>query len=259
MINVYIAELGAITEAAEWPAGLPGTALEEAWGVTIYSDNIPALRATANPRYQSGQRLIKRTMGAIEKALASGRRVHLTWAPGHTGIPGNEAADRIAAMSTREDSVISTPSWANGTFRSVVMGKLRTRRQEASAHRRWNSGRRLREIDATLPGKHVKLLYDKLTRAEAQVLAQLRIDHSKMRAFLFRIGAVDDDKCECGRGRENTRHFLLHCQRYRHMRDDMITAGDSRYGDISYMLGGRSPIQKSGWIQPGRKSWRMDT
>jgi hypothetical protein len=64
---------------AEWAAGLPSTALEEAWGVTIYSDNKSALQATAKPRHQSGQRLIKRTMGAIEKALASGRRLHLAW------------------------------------------------------------------------------------------------------------------------------------------------------------------------------------
>jgi hypothetical protein len=106
-----------------------------------------------------------------------------------------------------------------------------------------NSGRRLREIDSALPGKHFKLLYYKLTRAEAQVLAQLRTGHSRLRAFLFRIGAVDDDQCECGNGSEDTRHFLLHCQRYQHMRDDMITAGGRRYGDLSYMLGGRSPVK----------------
>jgi ribonuclease HI len=114
MINVYIAELEAITEAAEWAAGLPSTALE-AWGVTIYSDNMSALQATANPRHQSGQRLIKRTMGAIEKALASGRRVHLAWVPGHAGIPGNEAADRLAAMSTKEDSVINLARYGINT------------------------------------------------------------------------------------------------------------------------------------------------
>ena len=43
--------------------------------------------------------------------------------------------------------------------------------REASSHRSWNSGRQLREIDSALPRKHVRLLCDKLTRGEAQVLA----------------------------------------------------------------------------------------
>jgi ribonuclease HI len=71
-----------------------------------------ALQAAAHPRHQSGQRLIKRTIGAIEKALANERRIHLAWVRSYAGISGNEAADRLAAMSTREDSVVSRPSWA---------------------------------------------------------------------------------------------------------------------------------------------------
>jgi hypothetical protein len=38
MMNVCIAELGPITQAAEGAAGLPSAALEEAWVVTIYFD-----------------------------------------------------------------------------------------------------------------------------------------------------------------------------------------------------------------------------
>jgi hypothetical protein len=40
----------------------------------------------------------------------------------HSETSGHEAVDRLAAVSTREDSVIGTPSWANGTSGSVVMG-----------------------------------------------------------------------------------------------------------------------------------------
>jgi hypothetical protein len=109
---------------------------------------------------------------------------------------------------------------------------------------RWKSGRGLRELDSALPGKHVRLLYDNLTRPEAQVLAQLRTGHSKLREFLFRIGAVDSDQCECGQGKEDTRHFVLHCQPHQHLRADMIRAGGRRYGDLSYVLGGRSSLQR---------------
>jgi hypothetical protein len=99
------------------------------------------------------------------------------------------------------------------------------------------------EVDAALPGKHILLLYDTLSRIEAQALAQLRTGHSILRGFSVRIVAEETDNCECGQGKEDARHFLFHCQRYQHLRDDMIREGKGPYGDLSYMLGGRSSYQ----------------
>ncbi|KAF2752510.1 hypothetical protein EJ05DRAFT_424285, partial [Pseudovirgaria hyperparasitica] len=82
----------------------------------------------------------------------------------------------------------------------------------------WKSGRHLKQIDTALPGAHVKL-----------------------RSFLKKIAIEESDQCECSQGREDTRHFLLHCRRHEHLRGDVIKEGQGRYGDLSYMLGGRSP------------------
>jgi hypothetical protein len=60
----------------------------------------------------------------------------------------------------------------------------------------------------------------------------------------LRIGAVDSGQCECRQGEEDIRHFVLHYQLYQHLRADMIRAGGRRYGDLSYMLGGRSTLQR---------------
>ena len=76
---------------------------------------------------------------------------------------------------------------------------------------------------------------------EAQVLAQLRTGHSKLRGFLARIGAEETDQCECGQGKENTRHFLFHCQRYQHLQGDMIKG--EQYGNLSYMLDGGDKVR----------------
>jgi hypothetical protein len=59
MVNVYIAELGAIMESVEWADRMLTTYLGT-WGITVYSDNMSALQAIANPRHQSGQALIQR-------------------------------------------------------------------------------------------------------------------------------------------------------------------------------------------------------
>lgn len=43
-----------------------------------------------------------------------------------------------------------------------------------------------------------------------------------------------------GQGKEETRHFLFQCRQYQHLWGDMINRAKSRYGDLSYMIGGRS-------------------
>ena len=136
--------------------------------------------------------------------------------------------------------MVATLPWLKGKYKSAVAGGLRQALQTNTPNREWTTGKHLREIDAALSGKHVKFLYDTLRREEAQVLAQLRTGHSKLRGFLARIGAVENEQCECGQGREDTRHFLFHCRQYQHLRSDMIKEAQSRYGDLSYMLGGRS-------------------
>ncbi|KAF2179722.1 hypothetical protein K469DRAFT_595034, partial [Zopfia rhizophila CBS 207.26] len=71
-------------------------------------------------------------------------------------------------------------------------------------------------------------------------LAQLQTGHSKLRSFLAIIGAEESDMRGCGQAKEDTRHFLLHCQQYQHLCKDMIREGKERNSDLSYMLGGRS-------------------
>ena len=88
--------------------------------------------------------------------------------------------------------------WLRGKFRLVVMGSFERTQQPERLNSNWTMGKRLKEVDVALPGKHVKLLYDTLTRTEAQRLAQLRIGDSKLRGFLAKIGAEETDQCECG-------------------------------------------------------------
>lgn len=135
------------------------------------------------------------------------------------------------------------PGWLRTRFESVVLGPLRQTQQTLRSSSEWTTSRRLKEIDSAFSGKHVKVLLHLLTRLAADVLSQLRTGHSELPGFLVRIQVEETDQCECGQGVEDTRHFLLHCARYEHLRDDMVRKGGKRYGDLSYMLGGGSSYQ----------------
>ncbi|KAF2752495.1 hypothetical protein EJ05DRAFT_481230 [Pseudovirgaria hyperparasitica] len=105
-----------------------------------------------------------------------------------------------------------------GRFRAMAVSVLKKCTAEELPQQEWKSGRHLKQIDTALPGAHVKL-----------------------RSFLKKIAIEESDQCECSQGREDTRHFLLHCRRHEHLRGDVIKEGQGRYGDLSYMLGGISP------------------
>ncbi|KAH6721797.1 hypothetical protein BKA61DRAFT_666538 [Leptodontidium sp. MPI-SDFR-AT-0119] len=98
MVNVYIAELGAIMKAVEWAdrmlAASPGT-----WGTTVYSDSI------------------------------KGKVPPTSMGPSHAGIPGSEAADTLAATTTTSPEYGIDPAVAQ---EQVQVGDIRKSRSSCT-------------------------------------------------------------------------------------------------------------------------------
>lgn len=100
-------------------------------------------------------------------------------------------------------------------------------------------------IDAALPGRHTKALYDNRKFKEAVVLCQMRTGRSRLNADLFKIGATNTDQCDCSESRKETvRHFLFDCPQWIEQRGPLLEVAASRWGDLSFFLGGMS-LQKT--------------
>lgn len=202
--------------------------------------------------------------GAVLRALGSCLEERLDfeilWVPSHTGVAGNDAADRAAREMTQAPGQPTRVPAFRVSERAKVMGRVREAvgRENMVPPALWGSC--TYKLDAALPGKHVLKLYGMLSREEASILAQARTGHARVNAYLARIKAAENSKCDCGVGDETVSHVLLCCERWNHLRGGLKERAGQRWGDISYLLGGRSsrrhPITRRLIDKP--EKWRPD-
>lgn len=108
-------------------------------------------------------------------------------------------------------------------------------------------GKHAKRVDAALPGKHTRLLYDRLSWKEATVLAQLRKGMARLNGYLYRINAAATDQCAYGQAKETVEHFLFRCRKWTAHRTEMLQYTDIHRGNLSFYLGGKSPSDDQKW------------
>lgn len=102
-------------------------------------------------------------------------------------------------------------------------------------------------MDVALLGKHTRNLYDRLNRKEAKTLAQLRTGITRLNSYLNRISAVESNLCACGQASETTEHFLFRCTQWTAIREGMNQCTESKQGNLSFFLGGKSHSDPDRW------------
>ena len=110
-------------------------------------------------------------------------------------------------------------------------------------------------MDAALPGKHTRILYDDLKRHEARVLTQLRTGMARVNRYLHRIGRAESGTCGCGQIEETIKHYLFECDQRKVQRETMLEGRKEEAGNLSYFLGGKGPNDGDKWT-PNLKAVR---
>jgi len=229
--NTYTAELAAVATAV---THLP--ALVHHMTITILSSNQAALLAIGHPQQQSGQGSIKQIYEKVRALRVRANTVRGQWVASLRTVEVSGRAKRAAKQSTEQGK---TPEGESKPAKATILTEMK-RAIKAKVALPKDIGKHSQEVDAALPGKHTKEIYDTLNKKEAGTLAQLRTGMARINGYLYRIGVSDTDHCDCGAAKETVKHFLFLCARWDHLRARLLQQLKTRIGDISFCLGGRS-------------------
>ena len=236
--NPYVAELVSIAGALKrLPTDLIGR------HITVFTSNQAAILAVSQPQEQSGQTSIREIYDIVRKLRTRGNLIRIMWVPSQGIFDLSEKAKETARQATERDQALQDESYQ--TKSTVINVAKAEQKAEKSLPER--VGKYSKEIDIALPGKHTQILYDSLNRREASVLAQLRTGMARLNGYLCRIGKAESDQCECGQAKETIKHFLFRCTKWQEHRTEMIAQTNTRRGNLSFYLGGKSRSDPEKW------------
>jgi ribonuclease HI len=258
-LTVYFAELFAVYQAVvNIQLHLQAQPRVRSKTMVVVSDNQAALRSLASPRQQSGQFILRSIIEAVHSVRKQyGTTVEFHWVPAHAGVELNEKANTQARQATEKDGTpqqphlprLVTAAWRDVANYHTATGLGATEKDLFRRH-----------LDQAVPGKHTRDLYDGLSKKDASILAQLRTGKCRLNHYLFRIGAVESEMCQCGREAETVRHFLFRCPRWRTKRDELQLASLPRWGDHAYCVGAWSERRghNGQYVNGAKEKWKPD-
>ena len=82
--------------------------------------------------------------------------------------------------------------------------------------KQWESERTAQPTKRLLkwPDKKNLRLYECLSKPRSSIMIQMRSMRIGLRHFLYKINALDSDKCPCGEGSQTPKHVLLQCETF---------------------------------------------
>ncbi|KAI2669705.1 hypothetical protein LCP963914a_9893 [Penicillium roqueforti] len=196
-----------------------------------------AVLTLRDPRRQSGQEFVCQMYKLMRRLRRNGNWIKFHWIPTSKDNKLLGLAKEQARIATQEDAL---PQERVPRMKSTTLNIARAQAVPSSELPE-NIGRHAKRVDAALPGKHTRQLYDRLTWKEATTLVQLRTDMARLNEYLNQINVAETDQCDCGQARETVEHFLFRCRKWTAHRTELLQCTQTYRGNISFALGGKQP------------------
>ena len=201
--------------------------------IVIFTDSKSALQALETFSDNS-HRDIGELAKAIDNLLVSyDISITLQWIPGHSDIPGNEYADKLAKEGTQKDQP-SKPC-SNSTVKQILRNNFRE-----VWFNRWATGStgRVMYSEMNKPRPHDKI--NLLSRPDQCIIFQFRTGHCKLNSHLNRFNPEHPPLCRnCNHPHETVQHVLFDCQKLEDYRKQLLpqqpTIGNVLYGPLTQL------------------------
>lgn len=220
--------------------------------VLIYTDNQAAIRSSAKPKGKPGAYLLERIATQTTALQEQGLPIEIRWVPAHTGVQGNEDADKAAKEATgwRERGPAGPRAEKPAELYSL-RSTLKTWAHK-EANKTWTAQWVAEERGRTSfrytprPTKKVLHLHDGLSKRQSALLVQMRTEKIGLNDFLFnrRVPDATDASCPGREGRQTVSHVLLRCRKYRQLRRQELGNIPGRH-DLRNMLNERKAAAKA--------------
>ncbi|XP_058817570.1 uncharacterized protein LOC131680873 [Topomyia yanbarensis] len=196
MSSIFAAESLAIQEALSWVASQ-----ERVGAYLICTDSLSVITALETYKIKSNWR--DDIANSYRKATSKGTAVHFCWVPSHSGLHGNERADREAKRALEQQEVLNIAIDIKEIKRVMKTASL-SKWQSAWIVTRNN---KLREIkNSVLPFREAVIG----TRRDDVALARLRIGHTKF-THQYLLEKEDPPHCRRCNARLTVKHIVAEC------------------------------------------------
>ena len=202
--HVFDAEVTGAWRGLQYALRRPELRHQKIWMCIDSTSVIWGLQGNASPSSQWAFKQCHNAMSIWD--------ISVKWAPGHTEIEGNEAADALAEVEAQHpqepEGMASQPTISG--IRSIAKGKLQSVKLDWWATKKQKLSRWYNDWNLTYETKTPPEL--SLPRHILQRLIAIRTTHGDF-AWYHRKFHHEEAKLECGCGMDKTPDHIIHCRR----------------------------------------------
>lgn len=216
-VSIMTLELIAISEALNFIKG------QEGRNFVIVTDSKSALQHMTRcaSGYSRGVPIVYKILKLIYELVTKYNiNLRLQWVPSHIGLKGNEEADRLAKLATKDGLDISIlPNYTEVVTK--FKNKCYFTFKEYFDERSKEKGIWFKTIQCQPP--RIPWFYNsKLSRTYIVAIDRLRSGHYPSKKFGYLMNKIDSPNCEvCGMV-EDVQHILAECKKYKRVREALV-------------------------------------